>query len=430
MKDAHTIVPDCDILIEGGRISCVGEDASFNSRSCEVIDGEGLIAIPGLVNSHTHLCQTMIRGMRDDLNFTSWCDEVMLPLYGAIRECQRNKTVDEIAYLWSAMASIEALKGGVTCVFDDDFIEEPVLQAWVDAGIRGVGAPGIVDQGLADEFTRDVDEKKDRILSLIENWAGRDPLVTLGLVASTPYLCSKNLLLWLKDTARDYGLPIQTHLSETWLEAKDMLREFGEPPTMYFDRLGILGSEFSAVHCVYLLPEEIELLSRMKCSIVYCPKSNMKLGNGAAPVKKFIDADITVALGTDGPASNDLIDMFEEMRFGALLQKGFTKDPKTVSASDILAMATSAGGKVCGLDTGRIEAGAPADIALIDSSRSNLIPFNKPAEMLVHCVKACDVKTVIVNGRVVVRDHRILTLDEEEIRRRARRAFSEVLQSL
>lgn len=461
MKDPTSIITGCDVLIEGGRISRiekvhaqevatsittrqdrfsshfylyddrpasreshVTEAVPLSSRgSCEIIDGRGLLAMPGLVNSHTHLCQVIIRGSRDDLGFEAWCEQVMLPLYATLRLCGDRGLLKDVAYLWSALSAIEALKGGVTCVFDDDIDEESVLSAWVTVGIRGVAGLGFVDQGLEDEFTHDEPRKKKDILALLEAWRGRSPLVNFAIVPSTPYLCSRDLLLWMRGVAEDYHIPIQTHLSETSAEAAQMFREFGEPPALYLDRLGLLGPEFSAVHCIHLLPEEIRLLGEKGCSVVYCPKSNMKLGNGVAPVDRFLEAGISVALGTDGPASNDLLDMFEEMRIGALLQKAQARDPGVISAHDLLAMATSGGSKVCGLDIGRIEEGLPADVVLVELSTPNLTPFNRPAEMLVHCAKACNVRTVIVDGKVVVRDSKLLTINEEEIIRQAALTF-------
>ncbi|HHY38331.1 MAG TPA: amidohydrolase [Clostridia bacterium] len=428
IQDATAMKKNCDILIDGNRIAEIGGSLTVEkSHEVEVIDCSGLIAVPGFVNSHTHLYQCLLRGIRDDLPLEPWCQEVTLPFYSKVRKLERVGDISRIAYIWSALASIEAIRSGTTCIFDNDYISNGVMEAWADSGMRGVMAIGFADQGLSPELTEETGYTKATILKTIKKWHNPNSRITCAIMPPTPYLCSKDALTWMKNVAEDYGLVIQTHLSETRSEAKTMLEAFGEPGAMYLDRLGLLGPRFSAVHCVHLLPGEAELLAERGVSMVYNPKSNMKLGSGVAPIRKFVDLGINIALATDGPASNDLLDMFEEMRAAALIQKAVCENPAALTARTAFHMATAGGAKVCGIDSGTLVKGKLADIVLLSQRTSNITPFNDPVETIVYCAKESNVRTVIIDGQIVMRDGVIHTIDEVHALDEAQRLWSEMV---
>lgn len=424
IQDKNSVKKGCDILVEGNRISEMGSGLTVEG-SCEVIDCSDLVAMPGFVNSHTHLYQCLLRGVRDDLPLEPWCEQVTLPFYSKVGERAAND-VSRIAYTWSALASIEAIRSGTTCIFDNDYISDGVIKAWRKSGIRGVTAIGFADQGMSPDLMKETDRKKEMILKIIDEWHDPDSRITCAIMPPTPYLCSESALTWMKCVADDYELVMQTHLSETRSEVKLMLEAFGEPAAMYLDRPGLLGPWFSAVHCVHLLPGEAELLADRDVSVVYNPKSNMKLGSGIAPIQKYIDLGMNVALATDGPASNDLLDMFEEMRAGALIQKATCENPAVVTANTAFHAATAGGAKACGVDSGVLAKGKLADIVLLDLNASNITPFNDPVEMLVYCAKETNVRTVIIDGQIVMKDRVMQTIDEEEVLDKARHLRSEV----
>ncbi len=411
---------DLDLLIEGNTIAGVGTDLVQDPDRCHtVLDGRGKLVMPGLINSHTHLWQSFLKGKRDDLPLTPWCDEIILPFLKKLTQCDGKKGLGEISYLWSMLGAMEMVRSGITTVIDMDlgFQSHLIPQAWVDLGMRGVIAVEMSDQWGPSEGGASIEGEMENVLNLVERWHRPwtgDNLVQVALGPSAPLICSEALLAWVKQQAETYGLGIQIHVSETKDEVEQALARWGKHPLEYLETTGLLSCPVSAVHCVHLTPKEIELAHRYSIVPVYCPKSNMKLGSGVAPLKEMMDAGLVIALATDGAASNDLLDPFEEMRAGVMLQKAAHEDPAVAGAHQLLRMATSGGAKACRLDAGTIAPGKLADLIILDFSAPHLLSFDPDlVPALVYCAKAGNVESVIINGKLVMRDRKFLLIDED-----------------
>ena len=426
VRDAYRVEHDVDVLIEGNRIVRMGRVTPREITSgTVVIEGAGKIVTPGFVNAHTHLYQSMLKGRRDDVPLVSWCDEVTFPFVRNVLQRVREERSNEIGYLWSMLGTMEMIRSGITTFIDMDMNLPGVPQAWVNIGIRGIAAMSMVDQWVPDDFITTTEQLREEILKLIEDWhqiPAEDPLVQVFLGPSAPFTCSEGLLTWIMDVAEKNDLGIQTHVSETEWEVQHSLETVGKTPLSYLDSIGFLSRPILAVHGVHLTDEEIELAKKRSVTVVYNPKSNMKLGSGIAPIAKMRRVGVNVAIGTDGAASNDLLDPFEEMRAGVLLQKVAAMDPTALDARDIFASATAVGAAACRVDAGTIDEGRLADLVVIDPSAPHM--FNLGDDIvpaLVYCAKGGDVETVIINGRVVMRDRTIMTIDEKVILKEAKR---------
>jgi 5-methylthioadenosine/S-adenosylhomocysteine deaminase len=426
VRDEERVERNVDLLIEGSRIARIGRVTPQEIETgATVLNGQGRIVIPGLVNAHTHLYQSMLKGRRDDLPLVSWCEEVTFPFVRKVLKRSWAEGDDEIGYLWSMLGAIEMIRNGITAFIDMDMNLNGVLKAWCDIGLRGVAAMTLVDQWVPEDLMVSPQQTRADTLALIDNWhrtPREDPLVQVFLGPSAPFTCSEGLLAWIMDVAEKNDLGIQTHVSETKWEVQHSLETVGKTPLSYLDSIGFLSRPILAVHGVHLTDEEIELAKERSVTVVYNPKSNMKLGSGIAPIVKMRRVGVNVAMGTDGAASNDLLDPFEEMRTGVLLQKVAARDPTALDAREIFRSATAVGAAACRIDAGTIDEGRLADLVLIDPSAPHL--FNRgdaviPA--LVYCAKGSDVETVIINGRVVMQDRMIVTIDEKALLKEAKK---------
>lgn len=427
VRNPCRVEQDVDLLIEGNRIKRIGRlNTRVPSKNITVLNCRGKAVIPGLVNAHTHLYQSMLKGRRDDLALVTWCEQITFPFVRAVLKQVRCDGSDEAGYLWSMLGAIEMIRNGITSFIDMDVNLDSVPKAWADIGIRGVAAMSMVDQWVPDDLMVSLEQTKENALTLIENWhmpPRKDPLIQVFLGPSAPFTCSEPLLSWILETAENYDLGIQTHVSETVWEVKQSFQSTGKSPLTYLESIGLLSRPITAVHCIHLTDQEIELAKGRNVIVVYNPKSNMKLASGIAPIVKMRQAGVEVALGTDGPASNDIMDLFEEMRAGALLQKVDRGDPAVLGARDVFRMATEAGAKACRVDAGMIDEGKLADLVVIDLSAPHLFTLgDEIVSALVYCAKGGDVETVIINGRLVLQDRKLLTIDEETILKEAKKA--------
>ena len=239
------------------------------------------------------------------------------------------------------------------------------------------------------------------------------------LAPSTPFLCSKELLLWARDRAEEIGIGLQIHLAETRYEVEQVYLETGQTPVAYAHGLGLLKPGTTAVHCVHITDAEIDLLAESGATVVHCPKSNLKLGSGIAPVAKMLRRGVPLALAADGAASNDLLDMFEETRMAALLHKGVGEDPTAITGRQAFRMATEGGARAAGIDAGTIDPGKLADLAILNLDQSHLLPLHDIVNTLVYCARASDVETTLIDGQLVMQERALLTLDEEKVRHEA-----------
>ncbi|MFH1581941.1 MAG: amidohydrolase [Pseudomonadota bacterium] len=419
IKKHNQIEKNVDILIEGAFISKIASSIK-TPVGVEIIDAKGKIVAPGFINSHTHLYQNLLKGKNDRLSLTNWTNDVIFPLGQTIMTKLDNKEAKRLTYLWSLLAGIEAIKSGTTCILDMDLRHIGVMRGWIDLGLRGVCARTCVDKWVPQGLVEKPADQYTKIEKLIKKWHQTptgEPLVSVFLGPSAIFTCSETLLKWVVETAEKYDTGIQIHVSETEWEVGHIKKEFGLRPVEYLDKLGFLSPRVSLVHCVHLNEREISLIAESGAKVVYCPKSNMKLGSGTAPVIKMMQQNIPVALGTDGAASNDLLDMFEEMRVAALLQKVRHEDASVIGGDDVFNMATANGAVVCRTDSGLIAEGKLADLQLINLNQAHLTPHHDIVNMLVYCARANDVETVIINGEIVMKERIIKNINENEVLR-------------
>ena len=410
LRDADRIELDADLLIEGNRISSVGHDLPVPPQA-EVIDAQGCAVIPGLINAHTHLYQNFVKGVGSGLRLVPWCDAVLFPIVDVILQEKRTGN-ERPAYLWSALGALEMIRAGTTCCQNLDVSMDGIFQAWSDIGLRGVAAITLADDWIPADVMTDSDKLKQSALDYVERWHNPAGRITISLGPSTPFLCSADLLAWVRDTAQARDLGIHIHLSETMTEVEESLRDWGIGPIERLEQLRLLGERLSAVHCVHLSPTEMDLLARQGVTVVHCPKSNMKLADGIMPWPALEAAGVPVALGNDGCASNDTLDMWEEMRTATLLGSIGSGDPAAITPADIFHAATEIGARACRVDAGTLDPGRLADVAIVDLSAPHLRPVHDVLGTLVYCARAGDVRDTIIDGQIVMRERHIRTVDE------------------
>jgi 5-methylthioadenosine/S-adenosylhomocysteine deaminase len=416
VRSAERVERDSDLLVEGTRIVGVGTFSPLSDW--EVIDATGCAVIPGLINAHTHLYQNFLKGLNDGVPLVEWCDRVLFPAADVIHADHWQAGDQRLGYAWSLVSALEMIQAGITCCINMDMTMDSVFQGWLDIGLRAVGAVTLSDQWLPDTLLRSPEVSREAALGFVRRWhnvPSESPLIQVMLAPSTPFLASADLLTW---TARhrdllDVGL--QIHVAETRYEIDYVAREAGTTPLRYLDRFGLVDDRLTAVHCVHMDEGDLDLLQERGAIPIHSPKSNMKLGSGIAPVTEMLRRGMPVALGTDGSASNDLQDMFEEMRFAALLHKVAAQDPSVISAVDVFRMATENGARACCIDAGTLDPGRLADLAIVNLRKPHLLPVHDIVNSLVYCVRAQDVETTIINGRIVMRNRRLLTMEEEQV---------------
>lgn len=434
VRDVNRIEKNVDILINGNKISKVGEFSHtwLNEDEIKIINASGKAVIPGLINTHTHLYQHLLKGHQDNLSLVKWCEKVTFPLIELILKEQSEGEAEIFGYYWSLLASIEMLKNGVTTFINLGLTLNSVFKAWEDIGIRGIGAITYADMWIPDKLKLKKRQFKEKTLRFINRWhltPLSNPHIYIMLGPSAPFLCSEDLLLWIRKQATQKKIKIHTHLSETQYEVELMQKERGCRPVEYLENIGFLGSDITAVHCIHLNEKELGIIKKFKVIPIHCPKSNMKLASGIAPVNKMISMGIDVALGTDGSASNDNQDIFEEMRTASFLQKVASNSATAISAKDVFKMATEGGALACGINAGTIDEGKLADIALINLNHPHLLPLGDLINMIVYCVRGSDVETVLVNGQIVIRNGRLITLPEKEIIKEAKKIIESKLNN-
>ena len=423
VRSAERIERDVDLLIDGSRIAQIGSiDASSCPEGTTILDGRNRAVMPGMVNAHTHLYQSMLKGHPDDLSLVDWCEQVTFPLVRKVLRRAWAEESSELGALWSGLGAIEMIRNGITAFVDMDMYIDGVVDAWTRVGIRGVAGLTLVDQWVPEDLMLPPMKAREEALEQIEKWHQTNPLVSVFLGPSAPFTCSEGLLDWIREQSEAYDLGIQTHVSETAWEVEQSLKQTGLTPLAYLERLGLLARPLTAVHCVHLMDKEIDLAAEYDIHVVYNAKSNMKLGSGIAPIADLHNSGVSIALGTDGPASNDLLDLFEEMRCGLLLQKAAHADPTVLGAADAFRFATEMGARACRIDAGVLDEGKLADIVLVDLTQPhNFRLTNEIVPALVYCAKGADVETVIVHGTIIMRDRVIQSIDEQALLKEAKK---------
>ena len=412
IADGRVLRPDfsverADVLVDAdeGTILDVGDVADGE----ETLDAEGCLVMPGLVNAHTHAAMTLLRGYADDKPLDAWLQEDIWPAEAEL--------TDEDVRAGTELGLVEMIRGGVTAFADMYFHEPEVVDAVAKAGVRARLAHGVVTVGK-DEDTAHADNEES--LDFAREYDGAaDGRVKTAYAPHSLTTVGEEYLREYVARAREADIPLHFHANETRDEVDPIVEERGMRPLEYADDLGMLTEADFAAHGVHSDGAEIELLAERGTSVVHCPASNMKLASGIAPVQAMRDAGVNVAIGTDGAASNNDLDVFDELRDAAMLGKLAAEDAAAVPAEDAVEMATAGGARALGFDAGRIEAGANADIAVVDFDAPHLTPTHDYVSHLAYAVRGSDVRHTVCDGRVLMRDREVLTLDADAIRARA-----------
>ena len=388
----------------------------------KIIDAEGKILLPGLINTHTHLSMTLFRGLADDLSLDSWLNDHIWPM-----EANLN---GDYCYIGALLGAVELIKSGTTTFSDMYFYMEDVARAVEDAGIRAVLSYGMIDFGDAEKREGEIEEN----LQLFKSCNGMaDGRIKVFFGPHSPYTASEDLLIKVRELADEYNMGIHIHVSETEKEINDSLDEKGLRPFEYLEKIGFLGPDVVAAHCVWLSDEEIEIIKKHNVKVSHNPCSNMKLASGVAPVSKLIENDICVSIGTDGASSNNNLDLIEELKTASLLQKVSTLDPKVLSSDEAITMATIKGAEALGLENeiGSIEVGKKADIILIDTNSANMVPDSSSlSSNVIYSANGSNVDTTICNGKILMENKKLTVLDEQEIYDKARKAIKELKEAI
>lgn len=405
MEGHDNIIVDGEIAIAGDRIISAGARGSSPSdfKADRVVDGTGMVAMPGFINCHTHAAMTLLRSYADDMPLMKWLNEKIWPL--------EEKLQREDFYWGTMLCCLEMIKSGTTAFADMYFEMDQVARAVEESGMRACLSRGMI--GFGPNAQKAVDES----VQFVEKWhGGADGRITAMFGPHAPYTCPPDYLKQVAGLASRYGVGIHVHVAETTDELEKISADYGTTPVRHLEALGIFDVPVLAAHCVHLDQADIEILARKKVRVAHCPESNMKLASGISPVAGLISAGAHVALGTDGAASNNNLDMMEEMRSAALLQKVATGDPMVLPSFETLKIATRNGAAALGLeDLGLITTGMKADIILVDLRRPHLCPRHDLAAHLVYAAQSADVDTVIINGEIVMEGRKVLTMDEKEV---------------
>lgn len=413
LKDGKVLYGDkfklvgSDILIEDNKIVEVSEE--INKTADSVLSCENRVIIPGLINSHTHASMSLFRGFGDGLKLDDWLEKIY--------SYEKDLTSDQIRW-GSYVGMLEMIRSGITTFTDMYFMEDVVAQSASNIGMRAFLSPGISDR--AEEPHKEID-RANEVLESIKDL--EDDRINFMYGPHTTYTCSKDFLTRVRDLSEKNNVKIHIHLAETKSGREETLDRHDLGPVELLGKLDMLNEKLVAAHGVWLSDEEIDILGDSNANLVYNPSSNAKLSSGTAPINKILSENINVGLGTDGMASNDSFDIFEEMKIGALLQRVKNRQ---ISAKSMFKMATQNGAKALGINAGVIEEGKLADLAIINLNSPNLTPFNDPIVNLVFSGHGSNVESVIIDGELIMLDNEILNLDESEIMKKVDKISEEI----
>ena len=403
------------LAVHGDHIVAVGPEAELRAayQPASVIDCGGKVLMPGLINSHTHVPMTLLRGLADDLRLDVWLMGYMMPV-------EREFVSPDFVRLGTRLACAEMIRSGVTTFADMYYFEEDIARATADAGLRALCAQSVMKFPTPD--TRSYEESLEYTRDFIQRWKDH-ALIIPSVAPHAVYTCTPDILNATARLALEFDVPLHTHISETAFEVENLRNEQGMPVVPYMKKQGLFEAKVLAAHCVHIDEGEIRTLRHANAGVAHNPSSNMKLASGFAPVKRMLDLGVNVGIGTDGPASNNDLDMFEEVRLAAFIAKGYSGDPTALPARTALAMATRLGANAMHIGhlTGSLEPGKRADLILVDlamlhnAPRFRRDPNNGVYAQLVYAAKANDVTDVMVNGQWVMRDKQLLTLDDQEL---------------
>src|SRR6187397_2122289 len=415
VDSAFTIHTSGAVAIAGDSIVAVGTPP-LGYDAVETIDCGGRVVMPGLVNAHTHVPMTLLRGLADDLRLDVWLMGYMMPV-------ERAFVSPDFVRLGTRLGCAEMIRSGVTCFADMYYFEEAIAEPTAAAGLRALCAQTVLRFPTPDATS--YEESLARARDFIQRWHGH-PLIVPAPAPHAPYTCTPDILRACAELAVEFDVPLHIHLSETALEVDDSRRLNGMPVVPWVKKHGLFDAKVLAAHCVHVDDGESRALKNANAGVAHNPSSNLKLGAGVAPVARMLELGVNVGIGTDGAASNNDLDMFEETRLAALLAKGTSGDPTAIPARTALAMATRLGASAMHLEhlTGSLEPGKRADLIVLDLDRLHNVPafghdVNGIYSQIVYAAKSTDVADVMCNGRWLMRDRALLTLDERELREAA-----------
>lgn len=395
-------IENATIGIQGSRITLV--DKNLRLEAAKTIDATGCLVLPGLVNTHTHLPMVCFRGLADDLPLMDWLNGHIFPMEARFV----NKAM---VYDGAVLAIAEMILSGTTTICDGYFFENQIAEAVLSSGIRAV-----VSQGFADFATPDNPQYEKMMAAadrFVKRWISHTPMITPAFFCHSPYTCSPETLVNVKDAARKSGILYLLHLLENRDESDIILKRYGKKPVQHLYHLGVLDSRTIAVHCNWMNDDDIALFADLGVRVSHNPGSSMKLASGLAPIPKMLEKSIPVGLGTDGSASNNALDMFQEMNLSAKIHKVAKLDPTVMNAETLVKMATIGGARVLGMDDviGSIETGKLADLIIVDLNQPHLTPLYNPYSQLVYAARGADVMTSIISGKIVMENRLLRTID-------------------
>ena len=425
MNAQRTIYLDGAVVVRGDQIAAVGPRATLEHqyRAPQTIVAEGKLVLPGFINGHTHVPMTLFRGLHDDVPLDEWLHKYIFPAEA--------KNVNQDFVRWGTrLAVAEQIRSGVTTFADMYYFEDAVAEETKAAGMRGVLGETFLDFPAPDNKSNA--EMLAYTEQFLKKWSG-DPLIHAAAAPHSIYTCSKKTLEDASGLARKYHAPILIHVAEMKKERDDSERQNNMSPVEYLDHLGILADDVVAAHCIFVDEPDRKILAQRRVGCVHNPSSNMMLASGVAPVPEMLEAGVAVGLGTDGPAgSNNDLDLMEEIDLAAKLAKISRMNPLALNAPAAVAMATIEGARALHMDKeiGSLDSGKKADLILISLDHPNAVPLYDIYAQLAYSLKASDIETVLIGGRVVMRGHKLLTVDEQQAIIKAREYKDKIAASL
>jgi len=409
-------------VVENGAVAITGDSIVAVDRASvlrdktearEILDASGCLVMPGLINLHTHAAMTCFRGLADDIPHQEW-------LYEHIFPAEAHHVSEEMVYWGTMLAIVEMIKSGTTTFCDGYFCEDGAARAVAASKIRAILAQGVIDFAAPGVPDPGINVKAAE--AFVFRWQDKSPNLIPSIFCHSPYTCSPETLISAKEVCRQHGVLFQIHLAEGMSEVEEIQKRYGRRPAEHLSSLGLLDTETLCHHSVWVTDREIELLAQSGVGVSHNPESNMKLASGVAPVPKMLANGINLGLGTDGCASNNNLDMFQEMDTAAKLHKVHWGDPTLCSATQVVAMASYGGASALGLSgkLGSLEPGKKADIITIDLNQPHLTPMYEPCSHLVYAARGADVRDVIIDGRMVMRQRQLVDMDEKEVMAKVR----------
>lgn len=424
MDGTSRVIENGAVAVKGERIVAVGATSEIVARytAARTINAAGKVVMPGLINTHTHVPMVLFRGIADDLVLMEWLQKYIFPAEA--------KNVDEQFVRWGTrLGCLEMIQGGTTTFVDMYYYESAIAEETASAGMRAVLGETVLDFPAPDNKTWDAAMAYAE--KFIAKWKGH-ALITPAIAPHAPYTVSTDHLKQTHSISERLGVPLITHIAEDQAEVKTIQERYGASSVAYLDRIGLLDERVIAAHMVWPTSDDIITLAKRHVGVGHCPQSNMKLAAGAAPVPAMLKAGVAVGLGTDGAASNNDLNLWEEIDTAAKLHKFTSKDPTVINAREALEMATIGGARAIHLDKeiGSLEAGKRADLIIVDLESAHQTPVYNVYSELVYATKASDVETVIINGKVVMQNRRVLTIDESSVRAKANEYRDRIRKSL